>query len=53
MMTLEVISQVYECLLNNFEEQALSWYELWQDKQLENDMELINIIDYETFYPAN
>jgi len=52
MKTLKVISQVYGSLLENFEEQALSWYELWQDKPLENDMKLIDILDYETFYPA-
>lgn len=52
MKTLEVINQVYGSLLENFEEQALSWYELWQEKPLENDMKLIDILDYETFYPA-
>jgi len=46
MNTLEDISQMYGSLLDNFEEQALSWYELWQDKPLENDMELIDILDY-------
>lgn len=52
MKTLEVVSQVYGSLLENFEEQALSWYELWQGKPLENDMKLIVILDYETFYQA-
>lgn len=52
MKTLKVISEMYGSLLDNFEEQALSWYELWQDKPLENDMKLIDILDYETFYPA-
>jgi len=52
MKTLEVISEMYGSLLDNFEEQALSWYELWQDKQLENDMEPIDILNSETFYPA-
>ncbi|XP_025191772.1 zinc finger MYM-type protein 1-like [Melanaphis sacchari] len=52
MKTLKVICQVYGSILENFEEQALSWYELWQDKPLENDMKLIDILDYETFYPV-
>jgi len=52
MKTLEVISEMYGSLLDNFKEQGLSWYELRQDKPLKNDMELIDILDYETFYPS-
>lgn len=50
--SVEFICTLYGSLLDNFKEQALSWYDLWKKKEVESTMKLIDILDYATYYPA-
>lgn len=50
--SIEVICTLYGSLLDNFKEQALSWYDLWKNKEVEPTMKLIDTLDYATYYPA-
>lgn len=50
--SIEVICTLYGSLLDNFKEQALSWYDLWKNKEVEPTMKLVDILDYPTYYPA-
>jgi hypothetical protein len=50
--SVDFICTLYGSLLDNFKEQALSWYDLWKKKEVESTMKLIDILDYATYYPA-
>ncbi|CAI6377255.1 unnamed protein product [Macrosiphum euphorbiae] len=50
--SIEVIYTLYGSLLDNFKEQALSWYDLWKNKEVEPTMKLIDILDYAKYYPV-
>lgn len=44
--SIEFICTLYGSLLDNFKEQALSWYDLWKNKEVKTTMKLIDIFEY-------
>jgi hypothetical protein len=48
-----VISEINSLYtIDNFAEESLSWYDMWQEDSVDLDVQLIDLINHCTFFPA-
>ncbi|KAL4142011.1 hypothetical protein QTP88_004543 [Uroleucon formosanum] len=46
------INSLYGPLLDNFEEEAITWYEMWLKKTCDPNTEIIDLLEESKYYPA-
>lgn len=46
------IYNIYEPLLENFEEEAITWYQLWLKKSSESNFQFIDLLEHSKHFPS-